>query len=334
MYGMSMTTGLLIMTTGLVIVEPVPTHLHVAADGRRLMLRRAAEGDRAAIVGLYEHLSLASRRYRFHLATPRLSSQLRDFLTDLDRAEVWVAFDGDVCVGEARISPGGDGAELALTITDHYQHIGIGRHLAQVAIENHAGDHRWTTVSILAENTTAVRMATRQAIPLHLDGAVLEGQIPIPPHQEELTTMNRHDPKIDRLAAIGLFRGCTRRQLGELAKLTTEMEVASGAVLCREGDVGRECFVVRDGLAVVTIAGEEVATIGPGECFGELALLDGAPRAATVTAVTDLSVVVLSRREFDHLLMRLPVISRRILCAVAARLRAVDNELQHLRLTA
>jgi CRP/FNR family transcriptional regulator, cyclic AMP receptor protein len=105
-------------------------------------------------------------------------------------------------------------------------------------------------------------------------------------------------------------------------------------VLCREGHTGTECFVVRSGEATVTIAGDEVASIGPGGFFGELALLDGAPRVATVTAATDLSVVVLSRSEFDQMPTRLPGISRRILRAVAARLRAVDNRLLDARLGA
>ena len=307
-----------------------------------MTLRRAEAGDRPAIVGLYENLSPTSRYYRFHHPTPRLTGQLRDLLTDLERADVWLAFDGDVCVGEARLSADcdcadhADRADLAVTVADDYQHNGVGRHLARLAISQHDGRHRWITITTLAENTAAVRMARHAAIDLRFDGPVLEGRIPISPKPKEATmpTQRKHDPKLDHLAEIALFRGCTRRQLQELASLTTEMDVARGAVLCREGYTGTECFVVRSGEASVTIAGDEVATIGPGGFFGELALLDGEPRVATVTAATDLSVVVLSRSEFNELLSRLPGITRGILQVVAARLRAVDNRLLDARLGA
>ena len=122
--------------------------------------------------------------------------------------------------------------------------------------------------------------------------------------------MSKHDPKIEHLATIRPFRRCTRRQLHQLAQLTTEVDAAPGAVLCREGEVGRECFVVRDGEATVTIAGEPIATIGPGGVVGELALLDGEPRVATVTAVTEMRLVVLSRPEFNKVLANMPSVSR------------------------
>jgi CRP/FNR family transcriptional regulator, cyclic AMP receptor protein len=317
-------------------------HLHVVSDGRRVTLRRAQQRDRPAIVSLYENLSPTSWYYRFHHPTPRLNGQLRELLTDLDRADVWLAFDGDVCVGEARLAgyrdraDHADWADLAVTVADDYQHNGVGRHLAWLAISHDGGRHRSIAITTLAENTAAVRMARRAAIDLRFDGSVLEGQIPNRPRLEESTMpkQRKHDPKLDRLAEIALFRGCTRRQLQELAGLTTEMDVARGAVLCREGYTGTECFVVRCGEVSVTIAGDEVATIGSGGFFGELALLDGEPRVATVTAATDLSVVVLSRSDFDQMLTRLPRISRRILEAVAARLRAVDYRLLDARLSA
>jgi CRP/FNR family cyclic AMP-dependent transcriptional regulator len=146
--------------------------------------------------------------------------------------------------------------------------------------------------------------------------------------------MSTHDPKIEHLATIGLFRHCTRRQLHDLAKLTTEIDAARGAVLCREGETGRQCFVVRDGQATVTIAGDEVATIGRGGFFGELALLDGEPRVATVTAATDMRLLVMSRPEFNELLAEVPIVTRRILDAVGARLRAADTRLNSSRISA
>ena len=111
--------------------------------------------------------------------------------------------------------------------------------------------------------------------------------------------MITHDAKIAHLAGVELFSACTRGQLREVAKHTTEVDAPAGVVLCSEGERGRECFVVCDGRATVTIAGDEVATIGPGAIFGELSLLDGEPRVATVTAATDMRLVVISRREFE-----------------------------------
>jgi CRP-like cAMP-binding protein len=137
----------------------------------------------------------------------------------------------------------------------------------------------------------------------------------------------KRDAKMAHLSQVGLFSDCTRGQLRELAKHTTEVRAPAGAVLCREGERGRECFVIRDGEASVTIAGDAIATVGPGAIFGELSLLDGQPRIATVTAASDMELVVLSRREFDEMLATVPAVSRRILQSVGARLRVADVRL-------
>jgi CRP/FNR family transcriptional regulator, cyclic AMP receptor protein len=315
----------------------VAADLHVLfADGRRVTVRRATEADRAAIVDLYENLTAASRSARFHHPTPRLTGYLRDFLTDFGRVEVWLAFDGDTCVGEARIAPyaAQHRADLGVTVADNYQGNGLGSHLVRMAVDGQRDVDQPLTVSIQPDNVAAMRMFRRLGVALAFDGGVLEGPITRPPRIEEVTTMSKHDPKVDRLAAIELFQGCPPRQLRELAKLTTEMHVAQGAVLCKEGDAGRECFVVSEGHASVTIGDDVVAMIGPGALVGELALLDGQPRVATVTALTDLRVVTLSGPEFNELLVRLPVVARRILKLVGDRLRTADAELHQLRLSA
>jgi CRP/FNR family cyclic AMP-dependent transcriptional regulator len=321
------------MTTGLIrILDVQPPVALVLRDGRRVTLRHARDDDRAAIVDLYENLSAPSRYQRFFHPTPRLTGQLRAFLTDLDRAEVWLAFDGETCVGESRISPyaGRDRADLAVTVADAYQHNGLGRHLARMAVTGRRHRHERITVTIQPANAAALRLARAGDVPLRLDGGVLEGAIRLPlaavpdPHPQEVPTVPKHDPKIEHLATIRPFRRCTARQLRQLAQLTTELEAARGAVLCREGEVGRECFVVRDGEATVTIDGEQIATIGPGGVVGELALLDGEPRVATVTAATDMRLVVLSRPEFNKVLADMPSVSRGLLESVGARLRAAD----------
>lgn len=137
----------------------------------------------------------------------------------------------------------------------------------------------------------------------------------------------RHNAEADHLAQVRLFGGCTRKELQELASITTGVDIHAGQVLCQEGHVGSEFFVVATGDATVTIDGDYVATIGPGEFFGEMALLDGGRRGATVTATTDMHVLVMSRHEFVVLLADVPTVSRRMLEALSSRLRTADMQL-------
>jgi CRP/FNR family cyclic AMP-dependent transcriptional regulator len=137
----------------------------------------------------------------------------------------------------------------------------------------------------------------------------------------------KHDRKMDLLTEVSLFRGCARRELRKLAKITTEVTAFAGRALCEEGKVGGQFVVVVDGDAAVTIAGDDVGWVGAGGFFGEVALLDGGPHVATVTAVTDMDLLVLSRTEFVELLAEVPVVTRRLLEVVARRLRASDDEL-------
>src|SRR5260221_8466036 len=85
------------------------------------------------------------------------------------------------------------------------------------------------------------------------------------------------------LAKVSLFQACTPAELATIVSVTTLIDVASGRVLCQQGERGDEFFVIVDGEAAVTVDGNSVAILGPGQFFGELALLDGGPRIATVT---------------------------------------------------
>ncbi len=144
--------------------------------------------------------------------------------------------------------------------------------------------------------------------------------------------LKRQDEKIDRLAQVPLFSACTKKELRELAKITTDASATTGQVLCTENESGNECYIVVDGQATVTIGGQHVATIGGGGFFGEMALLDGGPRIATVTAATDMELLVLSRREFLELIDQVPSVTRRLLEGLGARLRDADLRLQPGRL--
>ena len=91
-----------------------------------------------------------------------------------------------------------------------------------------------------------------------------------------------------------------------------------------EGRIGMEFFIIVSGTAAVTRNGKKVATLGPGAHFGELALLDRRPRSASVVSETDMDVLVLSQRQFNGLLESVPTIARKMLAAMANRLREAD----------
>ena len=139
----------------------------------------------------------------------------------------------------------------------------------------------------------------------------------------------RTDPKIERLSEVQLFSACSKRDLSRIAALAEEIEVPAGRVLIRQGATGREAFVIHEGRAKATVRGKGTTGLGPGECFGEMALLHSAPRAATVTAETDMRLFVLGSREFSTLIEDVPAIGRRVLEALAERLREAERIQPH-----
>ena len=132
---------------------------------------------------------------------------------------------------------------------------------------------------------------------------------------------------MEQLAGVSLFVGADRKELVEISKATTELVVDAGTVLVNQGDVGREAFIVIDGEASVTVDGAEVARLGPSACIGEIALLDGGPRSATVTALTPMTVLVLDPREFKGLMLKIPAIAVKVATALAAKVRELDTKL-------
>ena len=126
------------------------------------------------------------------------------------------------------------------------------------------------------------------------------------------------------LKSIWLFSSCTGSELRKIRGSLDEVEVPAGKVLVEQGRIGMEFFLIVDGSAAVTRSGKKVATLGPGAHFGELALLDRRPRSASVTSETDMDVLVLSQRQFNTLLEAVPTIARKMLAALANRLREAD----------
>lgn len=109
-----------------------------------------------------------------------------------------------------------------------------------------------------------------------------------------------------------------------MARASDEVDLAAGRVLCEQGQLGREAFVIVSGTAEVRRNNRKVATLGPGDCVGELALLDHGPRTATVTAATDMQALVIGAREFAALIDRVPPIAHKLLKALAGRVRDLD----------
>ena len=130
----------------------------------------------------------------------------------------------------------------------------------------------------------------------------------------------------DRLQGVPWFAACTKEQLDEIARLAERLDVQAGEVILREGRRGRELFVLLDGSATVTREGRVVNILGAGDHFGELAAIEDQPRTATVTATTDLRVLIFGPRELDAVLA-IPGFRNAILRGMSRRIREADDRL-------
>lgn len=131
---------------------------------------------------------------------------------------------------------------------------------------------------------------------------------------------------LDQLASVPLFSACSQKELLAVARASDEVDLPEGRVLCVQGDVGREAFVILEGSAEVRRNGTTVATLTSGACFGELALLDNGPRTATVVAATDLKVLVIGAREFAAIVNDVTPIAHKLLKSLATRIRDLNSE--------
>ena len=137
--------------------------------------------------------------------------------------------------------------------------------------------------------------------------------------------MASRDALAELLQQIPLFAGCSKKDLKLVLSQAERVGVRPGQVLINEGQTGREFFMILEGTAKVSRRGRKVTTVGPGQSFGELALLDPAPRNATVTAETDMQLVVLGQREFAKIVDATPGFARSLLSAMAQRVNAADQ---------
>jgi CRP-like cAMP-binding protein len=126
------------------------------------------------------------------------------------------------------------------------------------------------------------------------------------------------------LSKVPLFAGLSKKELRQVASLATRLNLAAGSELTHQGGRGREFIIVLEGVADVVIDGDVVATRGPGDFFGEIALLEARTRVATVLAKTDIEIDVIGHREFSTLLTDFPQIEASLRLAMQERL--AENE--------
>jgi CRP/FNR family transcriptional regulator, cyclic AMP receptor protein len=134
---------------------------------------------------------------------------------------------------------------------------------------------------------------------------------------------------LDRLAAVPLFSRLDRDELAAVASLGTDVDVAEGQELTRQGEIGHEAFLVLEGTAACLRDGQEIATFGPGDFFGEMALLAHTPRTATVVVTSPATVRAFHQSEFNELLERSPKVAVAILRGTAERLLASEDSPRH-----
>jgi CRP-like cAMP-binding protein len=134
---------------------------------------------------------------------------------------------------------------------------------------------------------------------------------------------------LDRLRAVPLFAACNDKELNELAALGTEVTVPKGEWLMTQGDHSRDAYLVMGGRATCVKDGVEVAQFGPGDFFGEMALIGERPRTASVVADDDLSVRAFHASEFRRLLSDVPGIAVKVLWVTAERLMDAETAPTH-----
>lgn len=137
--------------------------------------------------------------------------------------------------------------------------------------------------------------------------------------------VRKSNPKVELLRGVSLFSACSDAELARIASLVDEVELPAGKVLMQEGAAGHECFVVAEGMARATLRGDELANYGPGSIFGEMALLDQAPRSATIVSETPMRLLVLDRRRFASLLGSSSSVAKKVLRVLVERLRQVER---------
>jgi CRP-like cAMP-binding protein len=135
----------------------------------------------------------------------------------------------------------------------------------------------------------------------------------------------RKNAKVELLKGVPLFEECSKRDLNEIAGIADEIDLREGKELTKQGGPGREFFVLVEGAADVKKGTRRVNQLGPGDFFGEIALVTKRPRTATVVATSPVRALVITDRSFRRLLEHQPQIQGKVMSAIAARLGPDEN---------
>jgi CRP-like cAMP-binding protein len=134
------------------------------------------------------------------------------------------------------------------------------------------------------------------------------------------------EQRIELLRSVWLFSACTDDELARIAALSRPEEIESGTDVTVQGEEGLEFYVIVEGDARAAVDGDVVGTIGAGGFFGEMALIDGGERVATVTATSRMKVLVLDRHDFNEMLsIAMPEVTPKLLAVVGARMRTIEQ---------
>lgn len=133
------------------------------------------------------------------------------------------------------------------------------------------------------------------------------------------------DDRISRLEEVELLASCSRRQLKAIARISEIVEAPAGTVLARAGDPGDTFYLLMDGSARVDVSPRKRVRLHPGDYFGEMSLLDGEPRSATVTAETPVRLLAIRRRDFTTLLRSAPDLTENLLATLSRRVRQAEK---------
>ena len=134
---------------------------------------------------------------------------------------------------------------------------------------------------------------------------------------------------IEQIRSVPLFSDFGDKELQRVAAIAKEVEFPAGKVIAKQGESGVGFHMITDGEATVSVDGVEHARLGPGTYFGEISLIDGGQRSATVSAATDLKTVSLTSWDFNVLLDQFPELARGLLIQLCRRLRDVEQSISH-----
>ena len=131
--------------------------------------------------------------------------------------------------------------------------------------------------------------------------------------------------QLNSLKNVPLFNACSKRDLERVAKATDEITMTAGSIVIDQGDMGREAFIILKGEVTIKRNNRQIATLSDGDVVGELSLLDHGPRTASVTCVTDCTLLVIDHRRFINVLDEVPSIAHKLMGSLAARIRIMDR---------